>query len=275
MKYMTPNPTRRLINGVHLHVEAPVGAGEPLILVHGGWTDHNTWALLVPLLARSFRVISYDRRGHSLSERGPGASPRLQEEDDLIGLIEELGLAPVHLVGSSYGASIVLAVAGRRPDLVRAVVAHEPPLVGLFAAPALEELFELVQDQIAAGDAPGATRRLFEGISHLPGAWDAVPERVQQAAIANAQTFLDLREDPAWGDLDVRAVARFPGPITITWGDAGPIWMPRIAVSVADALRRDPAVIHGAGHTPHHTHPEAFAAVIAERLRGHQAAQAA
>jgi pimeloyl-ACP methyl ester carboxylesterase len=272
---MTPIPNRRFINGVGLHVEPPVGAGEPLILVHGGWTDHNTWARLVPHLARAYRVVSYDRRGHSLSERGPGPAPRRQDEDDLIALIEELGLGPVHLVGTSYGASISLAVAGRRPELVRGVVAHEPPLVHLFAAPPLEEMMELVQEQIAAGDAPGATRRFFEDVAQVPGAWEAIPEPVRQAAIANAQTFLDLREDPTWGDLDVDAVARFPRPITITWGDAGPIWLPRIAVNVADAIRREPAVIHGAGHTPHHTHPDAFAALIQQRLRGHAVPQAA
>ena len=57
------------INGVELHVEPPVGEGELLVLIHGGWTDHNTFAALIEPLARSFRVVRYDRRGHSRSER--------------------------------------------------------------------------------------------------------------------------------------------------------------------------------------------------------------
>lgn len=69
-------------------------------------------------------------------------------------------------------------------------------------------------------------------------------------------------DDPHWGALDVAAVARFPGRVRITRGDTGPQWLPDIAEAVAGRLGRPVTVIPGAGHTPHHTHPEAFAAVI-------------
>ena len=35
------------IDGAHLHVDGPIGEGEPLVLVHGGWTDHTTWNAVV------------------------------------------------------------------------------------------------------------------------------------------------------------------------------------------------------------------------------------
>src|SRR5215207_842915 len=152
------------INGIDLHVEPPAGEGELLVLVHGGWTDHNTWAALVGPLARSFRVVAYDRRGHSLSERGPGPSPRRQDEDDLAALVESMGAGPAHLVGTSYAASIALALAGRRPDLVRTVVAHEPALQALVPLPAIDALFGSVQDEIAAGDVASGTRRFLEEV---------------------------------------------------------------------------------------------------------------
>ena len=76
--------------GVDLYVPPAVGEGEPVVLVHGGWTEHGTWAALVPPLARSFSVVSYDRRGHSRSGRGPEPAPRRQDEDDLAALIEAL-----------------------------------------------------------------------------------------------------------------------------------------------------------------------------------------
>jgi pimeloyl-ACP methyl ester carboxylesterase len=252
------------LNGVELHVEPPAGAGDLLVLVHGGWTDHNTWAALVAPLARSFRVVSYDRRGHSLSERGPGPAPRRQDEDDLAALVEELDSGPAHLVGTSYGASISLALAGRRPELVRSVVAHEPPLLGEVPAPEVERQFASVQDQIAAGDSADATRRFFEEVILGPGGWELVPEHVRRAAIGNAQTFLDLREDPDWGALDVAAVSRFPGPLLITHGDAGPHWLRQVALSMADRIGCESRLIVGAGHTPHHTHPEELAAIVEE-----------
>ena len=253
------------INGVRLHVEPAVGSGEPLVLVHGGWTDNTTWGLLVEPLSHAFRVTRYDRRGHSRSERGTGPSPRRQDEDDLAALIETLGQGPVHLVGTSYGGSISLALAGRRPDLVRSVVAHEPPLLDLAPEPEFAALCADIQDQIAAGEAAAATQRFFELVGV---AWGMIPELVRKAAIGNAQTFLDLREDPEWAVLDTAAVARFPGPILVTRGDTGPPWLPRVAIGVAKRISRETWLIPGAGHAPHHTHPEALAALIEHFVLG-------
>ena len=68
----------------------------------GSWDDRQVWALIEEDLARRFRVVSYDRRGHA----GRGqcrAWVRRDDEDDLAGLIEALGLAPANVVASSLG----------------------------------------------------------------------------------------------------------------------------------------------------------------------------
>jgi pimeloyl-ACP methyl ester carboxylesterase len=262
------------INGVELHVEPPAGAGELVVLVHGGWTESGTWAALVPPLARSCRVVSYDRRGHSRSARGPEPAPRRQDEDDLAALIEALG-APAHVVGTSYGAAIALAVAGRRPELVRSVVAHEPFLIGLVPMPEVAAAIRSVQDQIAAGDVEAGTRRFFEEVILGPGGWERIPERIRRAAIGNAQTFVDMGEDPEWASLDVRAVRRFPGRILVTHGDASPLWLPHVALEVATWLGRESKLIAGAGHSPQLTHPEVFAAVIAAFISARPLSRAA
>jgi pimeloyl-ACP methyl ester carboxylesterase len=256
------------INGVELHVEPPVGEGEPLVLVHGGWTDHTAFAALIPPLSQSFRVVRYDRRGHSRSERGPAPALRRTDEDDLAALIMELGGGPAHLVGTSYGAAISLALAGRRPELVRSVIAHEPPLLGLVPMPAVEAGFRGVQDQLASGDVAGGTRRFFEEIVLGPGAWEKIPEPIRHVAIGNAQTFLDLREIPDWDGLDVAAVSRFPRRIVITRGDTSPGWLSHVALAVAKLIGRESRVIAGAGHSPHLTHPHDFAALIHELIGG-------
>jgi pimeloyl-ACP methyl ester carboxylesterase len=62
------------VKGIDLHYEVQ-GDGPPLLLVHGGWSDHQSWHAVAPALADSFRVVTYDRRGHSRSER-PTTSPR-------------------------------------------------------------------------------------------------------------------------------------------------------------------------------------------------------
>src|SRR5688572_25521444 len=137
------------VNGVRLFCEVS-GTGEiPLVLVHGSWGSHHNWDLVVPGLAESFRVLTYDRRGHSESERPSGQGSVREDVADLASLIEHLGLVPAWVGGNSFGASIALRLAGERPGILRGVIAHEPPLFSLLAddpsmAPMLKEAGERI-----------------------------------------------------------------------------------------------------------------------------------
>jgi pimeloyl-ACP methyl ester carboxylesterase len=257
----TTTAPRIQIGGVGLHVEAPVGSGDPLVIVHGGWTDHTAFDAVVEPLARSYTVIRYDRRGHSRSEYA-GPAPRRRDEDDLAELIELLGLGAVHLLGTSYGACIALGLAVRRPELVRTVLAHEPPVLGLVPDPDAKALVAGVQEQLAAGDIAGGTRRFFEEGVLGAGSWERLPETLRRAAMGNAQTFIDLREDPSWATLDLDAVARLRRPVLITTGEASPSWLRDAPRAVAEAARIATLTIAGAGHSPHLTHPDALVAVV-------------
>jgi pimeloyl-ACP methyl ester carboxylesterase len=94
------------VNGIQLFYEFS-GTGEvPLVLVHGSWVSHHSWDLVVPRLAESFRVLAYDRRGHSESHRPAGPGSIREDVEDLAALIEHLGLAPAWVIGNSFGASI-------------------------------------------------------------------------------------------------------------------------------------------------------------------------
>ena len=54
-------------NGANLYYELNGEHGDPIVLIHGSWGDHANWRVVVPGLAKSFRVLTYDRRGHSSS----------------------------------------------------------------------------------------------------------------------------------------------------------------------------------------------------------------
>ena len=230
------------------------GRGEPLVLVHGGWTDHTTWRGIVPALSESFRVVAYDRRGHSRSQAADDG-PRALHEDDLVAIIELLGLGPVHLVGSSYGALISLGVGARRPDLVRSIVAHEPP-----AGP-LDAMFASFATAIRAGNAADVARRFVEEVLGK-GMWERLPGGLRETMVSNAPTFLETLDDPRAGDVDVEALAQHRLPVLLTNGSATPAWLREIVPALADAIGADRHTYAGAGHMPHGTHPDELVAVV-------------
>ena len=116
-------------NGVELYYEEE-GEGDPIVLVHGSWTDADAWGAVMTALTERLRVIAYDRRGHSRSERPDTQGSTDEDADDLEALIDGLGLAPAHVATSSHGGNVAMRLAARRPDLFRSLTMHEPPSFG-------------------------------------------------------------------------------------------------------------------------------------------------
>jgi pimeloyl-ACP methyl ester carboxylesterase len=114
------------VNGFRMHY-AEAGSGEPLILLHG-WPQHWwMWRDLIGPLAERFRVIAPDLRGHGWSEK-PRSSYRKQElADDVVALLDALGLERVRLAGHDWGAITSLLVAAGHPERVEGMVAMSVP----------------------------------------------------------------------------------------------------------------------------------------------------
>jgi len=258
---------KQRINGVQLYWELTGRSGDPLVLVHGSWGDHRNWDAVVPDLSQSFRVVTYDRRGHSQSERPTGQGSVNEDVADLAALIEHVQLGPAHIAGNSFGASIVLRLAGERPDLFRTLIAHEPPLFGLLAnhqegRPVLNEVLrraKRVIDVLNAGDNAEGARLFVETIAFGPGTWTQLPKRMQETFTFNAPTWLDETRDPDALTLDLDRLSSFSQPALITSGDQSPPFFPLVAATVARALRRvQQRTFIGAGHAPHVTHPREY-----------------
>jgi pimeloyl-ACP methyl ester carboxylesterase len=98
------------------------GSGPAVLLLHGGFTFSKYWAGQIPVIASDYTVIAMDSRGHGHSTLGAEKLTYEQMAVDTIGLIEKLGLGPVHLIGWSDGGCTSLALALARPDLVRSMV---------------------------------------------------------------------------------------------------------------------------------------------------------
>jgi pimeloyl-ACP methyl ester carboxylesterase len=260
-------------NGVELNYDL-TGSGETLVLVHGGWSDRNNWLAVAPELARSFSVVAYDRRGHGLSTRYlPGT--RRDQEDDLAALIEGLAAEPVHLAGTSFGASIALGLASRRPELVRSVVAHEPPLISVAADdPGVHVQLEAVQATVMAvcahvnrGDPRRAAEQFVEEIALGPGAWEQLPDSLRETMVDSAAAFVAEQQDPAWADVELHKLARITSPMLISEGDESPSWFAPIVGKLTGAIGHAEAhTYRGAGHAPHLTHPADYLAAVTDFL---------
>jgi pimeloyl-ACP methyl ester carboxylesterase len=101
---------------------AEYGTGDPLLLLHGGFSDASEFGATTPALAARFRVITPERRGHGHTPDVPGPISYDNMAADTVAFMEEKGIGRAHLVGHSDGANVALLVALARPDLVARLV---------------------------------------------------------------------------------------------------------------------------------------------------------
>lgn len=264
------------VNGLGLHTEFTGSKGEPVVLVHGSWGDSMGWDDLVPLLAGSYRVLGYDRRGHSQSEGTENQGSILDDVSDLEGLIDHYGLVPAHIIGNSFGGVIVLKFAAKHPDLVRKLIVHEPPAVALLDAPEHSHLLDnlkskitIVLDLLEKGDMEQGAKLFMESIVFGPGSWDGLSEEARLKFINNAHTFLDEQKDTEWTVIDHDALSAFSRPVLITYGSQSPQFFGIIAKKLSEILPDARLVrLQGMGHVPQMTHPAEYSKVLIKFIEG-------
>ncbi|MGI5219422.1 alpha/beta fold hydrolase [Nocardia sp. CA-290969] len=176
------------------------GSGEPLVLLHGAASSSVCFDDCAGPLARKRRVVRPDLRGMGRSSRIDSLRPTDWVED-LLALLDHLGLDRVDLAGTSLGARIATRFALDHPDRVMTLTLDAPMV---FAEPAGEELI----DQIFGPDRdPG----MAETLRRWHGAdWEAVTStylRLRQSR--ELQEFLDFRQD----------LERLGMPVLLTRGD--------------------------------------------------------
>jgi pimeloyl-ACP methyl ester carboxylesterase len=109
------------VNGAKLWHDLS-GDGEVVMQVPGAVSAHEGYALVTPAMAEHFTVLDYDPRGY-------GRSDRPQQEysfdvwcDDMVGLLDALGIERCHVHGGSMGSMVALRFAERFPERVRGLV---------------------------------------------------------------------------------------------------------------------------------------------------------
>ncbi len=108
------------------------GRGPAVVLAHGALDDGRCWTRVAEALEGEYELIAYDARFHGRSDAPPvsrsGTEPAGMRRgpDDLLGVIEALGLERPYAIGHSMGAGTVAAALAARPDLIRAAVLEDP-----------------------------------------------------------------------------------------------------------------------------------------------------
>jgi pimeloyl-ACP methyl ester carboxylesterase len=103
------------VNGIMVWY-AVFGRGEPVVLLHGGLANSNYWGHQVPVLARRYRVIVMDSRGHGRSTRNQEPFGYDLMASDVLGLMDFLKISKVAIVGWSDGAILGLDIAIHHPE---------------------------------------------------------------------------------------------------------------------------------------------------------------
>ncbi len=247
-----------------------MGAGEPVVLIHGGALDHRAWPREFADLAADHLVIRYDVRGHGLS-RSPGGVYRSHE--DLGRLLDHLGVERAHLVGLSLGARIAIDFALVHPERVISLAAVSPGLSGYpFATPEDQAYLQRIRAAWSAGDFAAAAEEFVR-------AWCDGPEREPEAVdpavrgLVEAIALQTVRPDRDLGrgrDLEPPATERLAELSVPTLAILGELDMPSIHEIVGMIAEQVPGarrvVVPGVAHMVNLERPDDLAVILRDFL---------
>ncbi len=223
------------LNGIEMYYETE-GAGDPLLLLHGGTGCQENWAHAGrEQFAREYTLILPDARGHGRSTNPGKTITHRQCALDTLTLLDHLGIRKCRAIGLSMGGNTLLHMATMQPDRIEAMV-----LVS--ATMHFPEQARAVMARIpSAADQPLAEweimrRRHKHGDEQIMALWDWARE------MKNSHD--DMNFTP-------QSLSRITAPTLIVYGDRDPLYPVEMAVEMYHAIPR-PAlwIVPNAGHGP-------------------------
>ena len=250
---------------IHYWTAGPADA-PTVVLTHGVTLDHGTYVGQVPgLLAAGYSVVTWDMRGHGISQPMGDRFSIQSAVDDLRVLLDELGIDEAILVGQSFGGSVIQELYRRHPERVLALVLVGTPALGE-PMPWYHRVFSRVRPTLLRLWPEGALRRVLPAfMSKKPAVQRYVAEATRPLSKAD---FIAVTEAAVEGLLDLPPLEAVQVPVLITLGDGE---MPLVAGMIDAWQKRDPQVVvervEDAGHLANQDNPEAFNRILLEFLR--------
>ena len=267
------------------------GTGQPIVFVHGIPTDYRAWEAQTSALSGGFRTITYSRRyAYPNARTGDLLDSTVENNSsDLAGLIGKLGLAPVHLVGHSYGGFVAAYLATRRPELLRSLTLVEPaiasvllrdpksrsdafrlllthPRVALSASRFLRRSNAPALEALRRNDIVRAVLFNLDGIESSSGVLDRLPEPIQKMMLDNGRTIKETDTPfPRVSRVELRALRV---ATLMIHGETSALWLRAIAEMAGAFIPGcERVTIPGSGHFPHFQNPNAFNAALQRFLQ--------
>lgn len=249
---------------LHHVIEGPPDA-PVLVMSHSLGISTAMWQPQAEMLARRFRVVRCDLRGHGRSPVPPGPYEIEDLGGDLVALLDRLGVARAHLCGLSLGGMVSMWVAARRPERVGRLVicctsaqlgppAHWKKRAALVLAGGTEAVAEGV---LGVWFTPGFRAQEPERVAEMRAFITATPA-AGYAACCGAIERMDLRAELGAIRAPTLAIAGAEDPVT------PPEHLFRIAGAIPGARS---VVVGGAAHLASIEKPEEMTALIASHLQ--------
>jgi len=244
---------------LHHHLE---GVGDPVVLLHAGVADLRMWAPQLPALAREHQVVGCDLRGFGRTPIAPRES--YCDAEDVLALLDALGVGTFDVIAASYGGSVALQVATAVPERVRRMVLLAPAADLAEPDDALKAFWTEENALAEAGDVEAATDlnvRTWLGPDADEAAQELVRAMQRDALVAQL----------AAGDVEPRELPVDLASITArTTVVAGAHDFPFFGETARELARRLPNAalveLPWAGHLPSLERPEEITLLLLDAL---------
>ena len=220
------------VNGVQLYFELQ-GSGEPLVLLHGFGGCSQDWAPLISEWSPHFQLIVPDMRAHGRSDNPAKIFRHRDAADDILALLDHLKISSFKGLGISGGGNVLLHLATRQPERVKAMVLVSA--TSYFPAQA-RPIMRQYPDTISAQDLETMRKR-------HPGGDEQI-----KALLANTRSFADSYDDM---NFTPPHLATIQARTLIIQGDRDPFYPVEISVEMYRAIPNSSLwIIPTGGHGP-------------------------
>jgi pimeloyl-ACP methyl ester carboxylesterase len=257
-----------VLPGTRLWYSDSGGDGEVVVLLHAQTGNHAMWLYQQPaLVSAGYRVISYSRRGHYKSDPFDPEAPG-NSTDDLRALLDVLGVARAHLVGTAAGGTVAPTFALSYPDRVISLTLAST-IVGITDADYAAVQARIIPEQVLA--LPSAILEMG------PSYRAAHPQGVEQwEKLEHLSWTGGKKRQPVDKPLNFASFATIKAPMLLMTGTADLIQPPaRMRMVFAKAPSGTEYVtVAEAGHTLFWEQPAIFNSVLLDFLGRHSQAPA-